>query len=107
MVKRMKERMGKRMERGCKPFHVHVYIHLTRMKVRKWGEEGWGGALLNDVTNNQIRLHGKGEARNYPSPRHSAGFQPPRRKQFRRRCSIFLVVFERKDGWTSIRGRKT
>lgn len=37
---------GSGWRRGCKPFHVHVYIHLTRMKVRKWihmGEEGWVG----------------------------------------------------------------
>lgn len=59
--------MGKRMQAfSCSC--VHSPYENESEKVNSHGRGGRGGGLLNDVTNTQIRLHGKGDAGIYLTP---------------------------------------
>lgn len=66
--------MGKRMQ-ACSCSCVHSPYENESEKVNSHGRGGRGGGLINDVTNNQIRLHGKGEGGIYPATR--PGFSRP------------------------------
>lgn len=59
--------MGKRMQ-AFSYSYVHSPYKNENEKVNSHKRRGRGRGLLNDVTNTQIRLHGKGDAGIYLTP---------------------------------------